>query len=984
MVPLIADGVESSNRQSEIALAVKAVFCYDRLSRVRAKVADLAGCISPTANLSIRIMGQRHELRRQVVTAVGSCLLWGLGQAASFQAVASGQEIPRRPPTPNRNPNPSAAAATPSVERLLGIDGWQSGPALTGPVPRRTADGSTPGAALPRPEPSGARPALERGGLEAEVDLPYSPQLSALLQGSSFSPTAMADRWDTGVSAPNLTQRGAPSGAGVGSDDFSSGGDFPGKATNPLRAGFAMAGGATGPMTSPPLSRTSTSSFSGSTGAASTAMTPTAMTPSRRAAPPRPVPSGTEARPLVTTNQRSQSLLHERGNLELIGHRSDDALELPPPYDVAANGPQRTVTRPDHTAGEPTEPFVSPRPDRPLAEAITSPNLPVRSGFQPGDFDLDLDLEERPDIKNQLSPEELATLAKQFSARGPASPPSTVPGPDRRPGLAGDIPSESRSLPEPPKIRVGTADELPLDGGQSPPVLFDFSAMRRPFSLTSAVAESSVAVDLMEIDYWNLRCHYERADERLRKLAPVALTPEQGWEAAWQATQVAIGLHDPQRLHAALQQMQELGSAGSTSSRVLPAIYREYATAHSFLLQPLPDYVSAAESFQTVLRDLAQRLPGTESHARQRSLLILLDSHCQMARCVAMGPYQQAPASADLWYEQAKQVTEQMIRTQQAAPLTRTRIVLQQIAGYAESGRVRDIQVLLNYLTTQEHQLRSTGQVDDSQWIQERTTAAMLQAGLMALNYRQFPLARTWGQQCLARLNSIQGKRDWRSTDQQALATASWLLGAIEFQSGRAATAQPLFLRARQLWADPLHGVHPDPLGHGERLAVTAVALWHEDQKPEAVRWGQEAVHWIQVAVDRGIASPERMETPASNLQEMLMASWSATTTEAATPVTTAVEMSEMSEMSEISEMSERFAEPVSQAQPERFPPRALQAELESPAVQATVMWEHDAAATATAPMAPARPSSPDATRSPAGTGKMPNSRPPRPNDLRR
>jgi hypothetical protein len=631
--------------------------------------------------------------------------------------------------------------------------------------------------------------------------------------------------------------------------------------------------------------------------------------------------------------------------------------------------------------------------DRPLSEVITSPNLPLKSGFRPDEFDLELD--ESPSIQNQLSPAQLAALAKQFSSREKSS---SRPSP-----LSPDTDLSAGGLAEPPRWAALEAGEIGFESPANLWALFDFASMRQQFFLPDSAAENSLAPAFQEIDYWNLRRQYDQADERLQKLTTAQLTAAQQWEVAWQGLQVAIGLRDPQRLEAARQQMEQLTppDTATPSTTGLEGVYREYAAAHAYLLQPLPDYLAATESFQTVLRQLAERLSVAEGLGRQRMLLLLLDGHCQMARCVAMGPYQQAPASADLWYARARDLAEQMIRTQQAAPLIRTRVVWQQIEGYAEAGRFGEIQVLLNYLTTQEHQLRTQGQGDDSQWLRDQVTAGMLQAGLMALNYRQWALARTWAQQGAARLKAVQGQTEWRSRDQQRLATTYWLLGAIEYHSGQVAAAVPQFQQAMNLWADPSHGAPVDPLGHGERLAVAAVALWQHGQQPAAVQLGQQAVDWIQTAVERGIALPERIETPAGNLQEMIAA------LDSAFPA-----------LPERAAESDRAVEPVGAAQSRGASPvsavvastnleqaaagtqREIQAQLENAAIQSAILWEDDlqleledppavtpkasAGETPTAPRGPAIVPSPEQPESTPETAPRPVRPPRKINELRR
>lgn len=128
---------------------------------------------------------------------------------------------------------------------------------------------------------------------------------------------------------------------------------------------------------------------------------------------PRAISPPMDARPLLQTNQRSESLLGmEDAESLLNGGGRGEALVLDSP--PAMRGPSDDpIAAPDLEVREPRRPL-----DRPLSESITSPNLPMRSGFGSRESLEEMLAEESTqDVRNRLSTDEFSALSQQYSER---------------------------------------------------------------------------------------------------------------------------------------------------------------------------------------------------------------------------------------------------------------------------------------------------------------------------------------------------------------------------------------------------------------------------------------------------------------------------------------------------------------------------------------------------------------------------------------
>ncbi len=610
------------------------------------------------------------------------------------------------------------------------------------------------------------------------------------------------------------------------------------------------------------------------------------------------------------------------GTIGLMAHHSDIDLDLPPPYEVADTNSRASAE----------ESSSVHRHDRPLSQVITSPNLPMQSGFHPDDFDETV--AQNADRNNRLSEEKFEQLRQQFSSGATQNNNSEVAPTSFNLEETGPIvhhstgansrrtyPNDLRANPAPRKLESPTtgpaAESNPPaaemasnrpDGESQPPLklgarglphnlirptskqfqelrptpltqipgtatkLLDFPAYRSQLLQSPAEDRDSVMTRLAEANYWNQRGGYEQAAGLLDELQTASLDDSQRWEVAFQTAQAAIGLRHPLLFRQAFETVQDLWPVDhqqETPSQ-LELIYYDYFAGYNGLLQPEPNYLAAADSFQSALRRIAERISTAPAWSQQRMMWIMVDCQSRLGQCVAFGPYRHSAASADQWFQEARHYVEKLVDSGRADSLLRLVVVQRQIECYAQTGRFREIPPLLNYMTTWEHQLFANDQREESRWVHQLVTEQLLQSGLHALNHEQWNSAHAWGKQAASRLEARRNQRDWRPVEQQHLATAYWLQGAVYFQTGNGKASQPLFDAAVAAWSNPTDDILRDPLGHGERLAIMAVAYWQQKREQVAVTLGQEAVTTIQEAIDRGTATADRLDIPAANLYEMM------------------------------------------------------------------------------------------------------------------
>lgn len=106
-------------------------------------------------------------------------------------------------------------------------------------------------------------------------------------------------------------------------------------------------------------------------------------------------------------------MLSEVGSFGLLSHTSEEMIDLPPPYATQASGGAASggAAPLPLDARRRQSPEIR-RPDRPLSEVITSPNLPLQAGFDLEDFD---SVETTPGVQNQLSPDDFQALVQRHT-----------------------------------------------------------------------------------------------------------------------------------------------------------------------------------------------------------------------------------------------------------------------------------------------------------------------------------------------------------------------------------------------------------------------------------------------------------------------------------------------------------------------------------------------------------------------------------------
>ncbi len=607
-----------------------------------------------------------------------------------------------------------------------------------------------------------------------------------------------------------------------------------------------------------------------------------------RGTPPRSLVDSGDARPLMSSNPRSQSLLTDTGSIGLLSNESEDTIELSPP-DTSGNEGVPTNPAEVRRSGQNRTPTTSSSPlNRSLSEAITSPNLPIQMGFHADELDAnEANASERSQspIRNRLNPADFEALVQQQSQPGLQRNNGTAPNQPAGFSSPGNAANDEPTVPVPNRLKTVARETRSLvnDRPTAPETiqlnrdvearLFEFEKLRQRFNSSFSDDHTPVADSewSAEVNYRIWRGEYGPAHALIAALNTGENLGSDRWEVAWLTAEAAIGLHDPTLLADADRQMRQLRSStdAAPATQGLESIYMDYVSAHRSLLKADPDYIAAVASLRRVLEQIATNVPEATPWARQRLSWILLQSQLEMARCIALGPYRSAPTSADEWFKQANTTAEQMIQAQIAVPLVRLAVVRTQIECYADTGRFREIPPLANYLATWEHQLQGQGHSDDALWIGQETTAILLHCGLLAYNHQQMELATNWVQQVVPRLERLvqQSPAGNSSSD---VAAAYWLEGAIHMHGGNSVPAVRSFELALQYW--PLE-LEQRPtfrgLEWGDRLAIMAVAYWNQDKSQRALQLNQDAVMLIQTAIDAGLAAPERLDTPLANLAVM-------------------------------------------------------------------------------------------------------------------
>lgn len=766
---------------------------------------------------------------------------------------------------------PSAGNSRPAIEELLGMDSTtlDLGPPSWGterPVPTTSGaprSGSSE-KALPQPfrfpsantgsEPRTTSPSF---GNSIHFDDFFSAEMKALLEGSTRSRDEMAS--PASNPKPNNSALLQPPPNTEPSNVGNS---------NPLRSNLGANPPPSRQRQSPPSTESRTAS--GSTSVAPHMVATNMAAPHRM--PPRPVANTNDARPLINSNQRSQSLLMDTGSIGLLSSEFEDTLDLPPPYSIDnenVTGTPNGIRSPRHLGPAPSS--ATPL-NRPLSEAVTSPNLPIQMGFHVEELEVE-DPNATP-IKNQMDPADFAALVQKQSQVPKQSQVQQQTQPqvrnEKRPSTAAQVGFSASDRPN--------AGQAINPNRTVAARLFEFEKLRQQFmeSLSEdrgPVANSDVAADTT---YWIWRGDFAQARDQLANLNSTEKKGFDPWELAWLTAEVTIGLKDPILLEQAEQQMlqqwpqnnRDRNSLDRSEPR-LESIYIDFVSANRSLLKAEPDYVAAIAGLRRVLEQVAEQVPQSTPWARQRLSWILLCSQLEMARCIALGPYRSAPASADQWFQQASSTAEQLIQAEIAVPLVRVIVVSKQIECYAESGRFREIPPLANYLATWEHQLQTQGLTDEALWVRQQAIALGLRCGLMAYNHQQMNVAQTWVTQVIPRLERL-NRSNHEALQTSHLAAAYWLQGAIQMQAGQPEAAVRSFDVARQHWPAALE-LQQDSNGleWGERLAIMAVAYWNQGDTRLAALLNQDAIVLIQNAIDASLASPARIETPLANLALM-------------------------------------------------------------------------------------------------------------------
>lgn len=815
--------------------------------------------------------------------------------------IALGQGTPSRPMVPQTQ------ISRPAIEELLGIDPneLELGPPLWDeerPSASRdsVANGpSEPAPSLPiqgrsvRPNTEHSNRVSSAGGIGSLDDF-FSEEMKALLEGSARRRAEDPRITKLPPSTPATPRRNRLEGSGDGTQTLSYDGGqrdasrdlANGYSSNPLRSNDRRSSRPEPQLNAPRNS---------APGLVPTVPNATANASSNnvrpRGAPPRSLVESGDARPLISSNPRSQSLLTDTGNIGLLSSESEDTIELAPPDTSLDDG---VPANPSETRrlGQNRTPTSSSSPlNRSLSEVITSPNLPMQMGFHADELDAnELDANERNEssIKNRLNPADFEALVQQQSRPGPRRDSAAAPNQPAGYLSPGDASNDEPTVPVPNRLKTVDRETRSLVNDRPKATeslqlnrnvearLFEFEKLRQRFNQSFADDHTPVAESewLAEMNYRIWRGEFEQAHARIDALNHGANFAADRWEVAWLTAEAAIGLHSPELLAEAEQQMRLLCPTTDIvpTAQGLESIYLDYVAAHRSLLKANPDYVASVASLRRVLEAIATNIPEATPWARQRLSWILLRSQLDMARCIALGPYRSAPTSADEWFKQANTTAEQLIQSQVAVPLLRLAVVRTQIECYADTGRFREIPPLVNYLATWEHQLQGQGLSDDALWIGQETTAILLHCGLLAYNHQQMELASNWVQQVIPRLErAVQQSPDSHASAD--VAAAYWLQGALQMHGGHSLPAVRAFEVVLQNW--PLESEQrPTSRGleWGDRLAIMAVAYWSQDNPQRALQLNQEAVVLIQNAIDAGLAAPERLETPLANLAVMTQA----------------------------------------------------------------------------------------------------------------
>lgn len=561
----------------------------------------------------------------------------------------------------------------------------------------------------------------------------------------------------------------------------------------------------------------------------------------------------------MNKNQRPLSLL-ESGSIGLLSNTSDDGIDLPPPYATNEVTP-RSATKPQEPRR--INPNNSQRNgmDRPLSEVVELSNLPVQMGFQSDESEAKEP--SRQQVKNRLDPADFSALVKQ-NVRDKTD--------NGRSETGNRVVASSETVRTDPMRGFSSEldSNLPIDAK-----LFDFAKLRERLGHSFLTDPKTEADILAELNYRVWRGEFQQARQQIMSLDPSEFSNQGLWELTWLIAEVAIGLRDPSLLQIAVSHVEHLQSgATSASENRFETIYSNYWSAYGALFQAEPDYVTGVAGFRRVMEQIAEQMPHATPWARQRMAWMLLNSQLEMARCIALGPYQSAVASSDQWFQQANSTVQELIKAELANPLLRTKVVCQQIECYAEQARFREIPPLINYLATQEHQHQRTDAIDEALWLRQLVTAATLRCGLVAFNHQQTSWAEEWVQQVLPKLEALNARHALASekpgTLKNDLATAYWLRGALFRSQRRNNLALHAFDIALQNWP-PIEELPTanQNLEFGERMAIMAVAFWEQDQVARAIQLNQDAVLLIRNAVDSGLASNERLEIPVANLAVM-------------------------------------------------------------------------------------------------------------------
>lgn len=403
--------------------------------------------------------------------------------------------------------------------------------------------------------------------------------------------------------------------------------------------------------------------------------------------------------------------------------------------------------------------------------------------------------------------------------------------------------------------------------------LFDFETMRSKIRQLHQAEGPSTQLQLIEAAYLNQRREFDRALQSIGSIDTSDLLASQSIELAIEQAYAGVGVGKSSLVQDSIEQLGQLDDLGQNKAFMASVV--SYFRAQTELLQDQPDFVKAASYAQQSMESIrtASEVESSSpltSIEKQHLAFILADCHCIMGKSVALGPYENQQEASERWYQSSMQIVSKLISKGKAHPMLKLHCIEHQTRTYCLTDQVKSLPVMVNHYATIQRQMKGQLEPEEESMLQSQLAQLLSSCGMAALQSQEFKAAGRYGYDAINLFESLQGDKALTTWESYCQSKCHWLLGADALWQQDQASAIVSFDRFLEtIPASPSLRMEAEQAEQGERMAVASVAYWNSGRKQQAIELNRTAVTQIQIAVEQGMATAQRMDQPLQNLAQM-------------------------------------------------------------------------------------------------------------------